>query len=135
VLTRGADKFVNREIKFRGKRLDTGEWEYGYYVKRLSHSTIYVDEGTPLAKVDPKTVGEYTGLHDRNGVEIWEGDIVRDDIIATNQVVFWESDFAVFKLGARGEQTQPDKLNNLWAEDCEVIGNIYENPELCERAS
>lgn len=79
-----------REIKFRGKRLDNGEWEYGDLLQYDDgsvcigvHSKNYTDDGFNvgqyhhIAPVNEDTVGEFTGLKDRNGKEVYEGDIIR----------------------------------------------------------
>ena len=81
--------------------------------------------------VEPKTIGQYTGLTDKNGVKIFEGDIVQ--IVNTGDeicLIEWDDDDAAFEV-ANNDVTQ-SFLVNLWGRDVEVIGNIHDNPELAE---
>lgn len=127
-----------REILFRGKRADNGKWEYGDlwcnpYGKRVVCIVSPInDQGTTGGnEVDPETVGQFTGLTDRNGKRIFEGDIVRyGDTI--HRVVFEQRNgTAYFGLIYSPIETLTfGHYQDL--KQIEVIGNIYDNPELLE---
>lgn len=127
-----------REILFRGKRIDTGAWVYGQYAYLLNARTEdgepirhMIVDGTPFGQtVDPSTVGQYTGLTGKNGNKVFEGDICKgSNILHTSrkiyQVRFEDGLFGLYDDGG-----------TLWhydhIDDVEVIGNIYDNPELLE---
>ena len=128
-----------REIKFRGKSIETGEWIYGYYVYTNDrHRIIYEDyEGFYCEEeVDPETVGEYISLKDKAGREIYEGDILKlvlvdwsdvpEDIFTVSSEQFVEDVCYLKAIIANAIEVESQT-------DCiEVIGNIYDNPELLE---
>ena len=131
-----------REILFRGKQIDTGEWVYGNYMtiyemeQYKAIQTAEIDTPREIIKVDPKTVGQYTGLIDSNGKKIFEGDIVIcEDRIDGNQfdlrfeIGYVELLYGAFRLHGKLGYYSPFKD---WLEYCgyEVVGNIFDNPEL-----
>lgn len=139
-----------REILFRAKRLDNGEWVEGYFVKKIDPlfkteiCFILIQEydkscidGTPTVlksemtwyRVIPETVGQYTGLTDKNGKKIFEGDILRLDYIGVNAFVAFDKE----KFGVlRGWHKKFVPLDVLANATLEVIGNIHDKPELLE---
>jgi len=160
-----------REILFRGKRVDNDEWEYGYYCEtenQTLHKFLIVPSYASICyglDVIPETVGQYTGLTDKNSTKIFEGDIVQYntdmDFDCQSIVKFGEykqdgsgGEYTIRKcLGFYVEVdnfTCPDWCENdtdcfseyLWeqnllevANKCEVIGNIHDNPELLKELS
>jgi len=124
-----------REYKFRGKRIDNGEWVYGYVYKDALIGCNILQTKPCLAAimVDPSTAGQYTGLKDKNGREIYEGDIVLATLKFFNinnekcKVIFHNGSFGV----QYGFSTDYFKTFSAW-DEVEVIDNIYDNPELLE---
>jgi len=117
-----------REVKFRGKRLGTDEWVYGgiEFQSQIGDVRICVDVGgIESVLVDPATVGQYTGMKDRKGIEIYEGDLVRYKIPPNwiTDRVWYSEEWAVWYKG---------NFQNLssYRKTTEVVGNIYDNPEL-----
>jgi len=134
---------MKREIKFRGKSIDSGEWLYGdlytglndslyirHFVNTKSESVLGHEEGmlAVITMVHKDSAGEITGLHDKNGTEIYEGDIFQYDLpceddfeqetyiesIIFNDGCFEVEGMALYTVNSAGE----------------VIGNVFENPEL-----
>lgn len=110
---------MNRVIKFRGKRTD-GLWNYGRNIRFKQDGTVCIQG----AVVDPETVGQFTGLHDATGREIYEGDILREGETGNTLQVVYDAPEFCFKDNAYGYRF----LNH--AENFKVIGNVYDNPEL-----
>lgn len=117
-----------RAIEFRAKSINGGPWVYGGGVWTFGDKTVLFgpdNKGRPLITiVEPETVGQFTGLHDKNGKKIWEGDVVRfylgRDYVG---IVEWCDDETAFLIMPYFRNITP-RLN------IEVIGNIYEHPEL-----
>jgi uncharacterized phage protein (TIGR01671 family) len=132
-----------REILFRGKTID-GDWTYGYYVfapKRTGMFGQTISEAdfdkhyiltmkyNLVKEINPETVGQYTGLCDKNGNKIFEGGIV--DILTENEeigIVIYDD--GGFLVGADGFCV--DFHSNINGTDLDIVGNIHDNPELME---
>ena len=148
-----------RKILFRGKRMDNGKWILGSLIKvKIRNATAwiifkpdfaFVDgrvSSLDHANVDPEAVGQCTGLKDKNGKWIFEGDIIKShyanapkaDFI--EEVVFHNGRFCALyqKDGCKMWQSLADSVPHhpqdkmAYMEWCEVIGNIHDNPELLE---
>lgn len=141
---------MNREILFRGKRLDNGEWveggivqfEFATFITQYKKGAYsYLDE----IIVDPSTIGQYTCLNDKNGKKIFEGDILsisnKMDGIGTyyfppikypyNVEVKW--DMCAWMWKTLGKYEYYITFPGAWCHyECEIIGNIHDNPELLE---
>ncbi len=148
-----------REILFRGKRTDNGEWVFGFYsalpdcvgiVHMIETPKANPDETNVTYFVDPSTVGQYTGLTDKNGKQIFEGDVVRTAFEdATGVIAFGDyagpmnSDKYTHHIGfypiweGSFEKLLRKDLGfySLAVKELEVIGNIHDNPELLEEVS
>jgi uncharacterized phage protein (TIGR01671 family) len=139
-----------RKYKFRGKCVERNRWVYGCYVKGVQEDKAYILNkhdgywpwGDIWSVVYPETVGQFTGLHDKNGKEIYEGDILRD----TDSEIYYVD----FIRGCFYLKTKYISFSHLgWTEwlpmceidrlanpvDFEIIGNIYDNPELMKEGN
>lgn len=145
---------MNREIKFRGKHVNGGEWVYGMTIsngtiKRKINNIFFEVAENKWVGVLPETLGQYTGLKDKDGKEIYEGDILKTPRGFIGQVVF-----------GRAEEECRHKVFGRMVIDCyttygwifvrgdgyrcaiddellegEIIGNIHDNPELMKGGS
>ena len=139
-----------REVIFRGKRTDCEAWAEGDLLHYESGEMAickgfskYGYEATEIIgryKVIPETVGQYTGLTDKNGVRIFEGDIVRyaerrlggEDVSVAFPVTFDEGGFCAHHYFLNN-WLRNGLGGNTKLEDIEVIGNIHDNPELLQK--
>lgn len=132
-----------REILFRGKRSDNENWICGSFHKRLNETFIIpLPIITSQSKVIPETVGQYTGLTDKNGKKIFEGDIVeghchsrwRHDLQRC-EVAYGRDGFEARHHVKSGEEHFYYTYKVLFSKDVVVIGNIHDNPELLQEAN
>lgn len=140
---------MNRAIICRGKRIDNDEWAEGYLFKSWNRAFLLwgmTGDVPNMIEVKPETVGQYTGLTDKNGKRIFEGDILQ----FRKTVEIWGGDFTVPQkmdaiperaaiaysevLGRFGFLDSDTPFNEMSVKKfkAEVIGNIYDNPELLE---
>lgn len=153
---------MKREIKFRAKRIDNGEWDYGYYVVhhialtdvdkdtnqivRVGTNVVHTlfndqrkDNKGYYKDINPDTLGQFTGLIDKNGKEIYEGDIIgchNPDIV---HLIFYNESQGRFMAALNGD-IENDFFgvcgldDSRWNASKEVIGNIHDNLELLKGA-
>ena len=148
-----------REILFRGKRMDNGEWAVGYlyehepalvgiasendvpepskwFIARTGFADWNMPRPVEFVEIDPSTVGQYTGLKDKNGKRIFEVDILRS---CYDNLYPYDESIEVVKWFLNGWHIQqgeyhPDAMDGDGVMPySEVIGNIHDNPELLEK--
>lgn len=136
---------LRRAIKFRGKSVDTHEWVYGDFCEPCNVVFEVGPEGDEFwddHSVDEKTVGQFTGLFDKDGNEVYEGDIFEfvwiDGHGKKRQVnhykVVWNQRFARFEPVCVDEKDRWALYDLIVLSKSKIIGNIFDNPELVKRA-
>lgn len=129
-----------RKILFRGKRVNNGEWVEGnLFIPDIPNTPTQICVGTNVVRisfdVDPETLSEYTGLTDKNGVKIFEGDIVKHEqrydvsgVKTSTATIKWNNAYTCWSI----EYTNGRATAILGCEKhrIEVIGNIHDNPKL-----
>lgn len=139
-------KYKMNEILFRGKRVDNGEWVYGFlrcrnYIDVWTPHTWEEDDGSKgeystvkSYQVNPETVGQFTGLTDKNGKKIFEGDIVKSCFRGEADKEPMTVEFRIERGGwfpfACGDGCGCCEVDTYPPEYTEVIGNIYDNPKI-----
>jgi uncharacterized phage protein (TIGR01671 family) len=135
-----------REIIFRGKIKRTGEWIYGFYGENSGTGDAQISpiKDCCFKIIIPETVGQYTGLCDKNGKKIFEGDIIHS-LYANckinehiEKVVFRDGAFKsenaeggfFAKIAGQGSPKHLPNDTSVYMIECEIIGNIHDNPEL-----
>ena len=115
-----------REIKFRGRTTQDRKWIYGSVF--VDPDAVFITNCGCGFKVDPETVGEFTGLKDKEGTEIYEGDITEEKNFRTRRIVVWHLHGWFIK------ELDDEYYTPLTDGEYEiVVGNVYQNPELLER--
>ena len=134
---------------YRGKRKDNGEWVEGWLVIRESPKAYYIVTSTigvnkniavnnmlaTAYEVDPETIGEYSGLPDKNGIRVFEGDILKfenDDGEFSLYLCEWGGEICGWIIRFLEYDAPCDVLDAHFCMDAQVIGNIHDNPELLE---
>lgn len=122
-----------RQIKFRAQDVASNKWLYGDLRHHKNDVCIFEQGGTKGEQVKRDTIGQFAGLRDINGKDIYEGDIIRQDVCGdgSNGVVVYDEKHAMFAL--RYYDPHNPIIYGLY--DCQekelkIIGNIYDNPEL-----
>ena len=116
-----------RDIEFRAKDKNTGDWVYGFYRLGSFLKDAHIDSAHSVNSwhVIPETVGQYTGLKDKNGVKIFEGDILQLGRHQTTGLVKWDKGSFLVDDEYLGWMADEFRMHGIT-----VIGNIHDNPEL-----
>ena len=126
-----------REILFKAKRISDGEWVEGYYVEQYGSTQIYLlDDDSreyefDCVHIDKNTLCQYTGLTDKNGNKIWENDVVKCQGFI-GRIGWNKTHLAYTILVSVDGNMRYFYIDESLSSDIEVIGNIFDNPELME---
>lgn len=140
-----------REMLFRGKRVDNGEWVegslltdvqgnhyIGVFVEKQEQYVMYGRggmktaaryEGIGLIQVVPETVGQFTGLTHKNGTKIFEGDILNSSW-NTKIIVYFDMDYLQFRAREASASARENSIDYYYSNKTEILGNVHDNPEL-----
>lgn len=125
-----------RTIKFRGKRTDNGEWIIGDLIQQFNTRWVAIcpieDDIENFIEVINETVGQFTGVADKNEKEIYEGDIIQDEQSKYNEkyIVRWSVGNCGFVAQPQNQDKVYPNLNPGTTRHLIIIGNIHDNPEM-----
>lgn len=126
-------KDMDREIKFRAKCNDNGKWVYGSYIQSYNSDNDWIVQDGDFFAVDSDTVGQFTGFHDKDGKEIYEGDILCDVPLNVKYFIFYSNLKLALCFANLEDMDENSKTYNILFrvnKHGKVLGNKYNNPEL-----
>lgn len=131
---------MKREILFRGKRVDNDEWVEGDLFRIISTNRFFITHYNSMQfEIITETVGQFTGLTDKNGNKIFEGDYIklsgglRLDFYPDNGVIVFNRTCFVMKAKTENGEPWHFSINFSDGTEIEIVGNIYDNPELLKQ--
>lgn len=126
---------MRREIKFRAKCKDNGDWVYGSYIANYNNND-WIVQGVDFFAVDRRTVGQFIGRCDKDGKEIYEGDILHDVSMNREYAVYFSDITCAFCFPALDFVDLQNGITYKWRigsnEHIQVVGNKYDNPVIID---